>query len=1008
MKRNLKSATALVAASSLLQPALLVGAAAQSLPLVTAQPNPSQAVAPYYNANPSVVPYANIIPLLQQQVKYVFVIFNENHSFDNEFGTFPGVNGIYSDGLAPRSPANTPGFTQTYQDVNGHSVTVQPFLLGPKQNSTFRDSVDHSHTGLATKINVVNGVPQMNQFSFDEYNKYAKAGNVASQKEGTEFARVVMSHIDCNTIPFFWQYASRFVIFDNIFATEDTPSSPNAIAMLAGQSGETQWVKHPSTNGNPTNTGITAPYNGTVFSYASNGSVTSTFYSGTGTTAGPPIVGDQQPWWGSVFDTTGSNFIQPNAPKEFWAPSNIASNLTFATVPLTLMGSNITTTTNQDLNPAFDLPDIQQDIPFIQALNQKPVAWRWYQNGYDAEPTDSNFALPHTNYVSHHNGAQYFGYLSNNPAERGNYRGENDFFTDMTNNALPPGGGVFYIRGGYYNLKYPTDVPPIQNPSYPPGGLTPTDISTINLAKSGDDDHPSYSDSNLSEAMAARVINAIASNPEVWAHSAIIITYDESDGFYDHVPPRILSYGPDGLPLSRGVRVPLLVISPFAYAGAVSHAEGDHNSVIETINAIFGRPALSTLPDEAQALVQGNSAYFNQFGPPGFQQNYLGPRDTNSPITDSLLSAFDPQKLLGQVPPLPASYATIPSNVVETFPHYGGNGCQAIGITPVDQVQGIVNYIPPGFNPLPSTLPAYSHLPLASHDFNGDSHSDIALRDTSGNTAVWLMNGATVLSAAAIGAMPTTVSIAGQRDFNGDGNTDILWHDTSGNTSIWFMNGTQVTSTATVANIPTTWQVVGTGDFNGDGFGDILWRDTSGNTALWLMQGSTVIQSGSLGNLPTNWAVAGVGDFNRDGNADILWRDTVAGAVGFWLMNGATVLQSGNLGVVPTNWSVAGTGNFNGEGWSDILWRDSNSGTVAIWFLAGSAAVQSVAALGTVPTTWTVAQTGDYNGDGFGDILWTDSSGDLAAWFMDGGTVLSTASYGNIGTTWHVQGQNVD
>ena len=54
-----------------------------------------------------------------------------------------------------------------------------------------------------------------------------------------------MAHIDCNTIPFFWQYANRFTIFDNIFATEDTPSSPNAIAMIAGQSGETQWVKHP-------------------------------------------------------------------------------------------------------------------------------------------------------------------------------------------------------------------------------------------------------------------------------------------------------------------------------------------------------------------------------------------------------------------------------------------------------------------------------------------------------------------------------------------------------------------------------------------------------------------------------------------------------------------------------------------------------------------------------------------------------------------------------------------
>ena len=71
-----------------------------------------------------------------------------------------------------------------------------------------------------------------------------RLGGAANEAEGTQFARVVMAHIDCDTIPFFWQWASRFTIFDNIFATEDTGSTPNAIAMIAGQSGETQWVKH--------------------------------------------------------------------------------------------------------------------------------------------------------------------------------------------------------------------------------------------------------------------------------------------------------------------------------------------------------------------------------------------------------------------------------------------------------------------------------------------------------------------------------------------------------------------------------------------------------------------------------------------------------------------------------------------------------------------------------------------------------------------------------------------
>ncbi len=119
--------------------------------------------------------------LLRQKVKYVFVIFNENESFDHEYGTFPGVNGLYSDGQKPRSAADTPGFTQTYTDVNGAQVTLQPFRIGPQQNATFADSTDHSHTGLAAKLDVVDGVPKMDGFAKDEYTHYAKVGNPASQ-----------------------------------------------------------------------------------------------------------------------------------------------------------------------------------------------------------------------------------------------------------------------------------------------------------------------------------------------------------------------------------------------------------------------------------------------------------------------------------------------------------------------------------------------------------------------------------------------------------------------------------------------------------------------------------------------------------------------------------------------------------------------------------------------------------------------------------------------------------
>jgi len=193
-----------------------------------------------------------------------------------------------------------------------------------------------------------------------------------------------------------------------------------------------------------------------------------------------------------------------------------------------------------------------------------------------------------------------------------------------------------------------------------------------------------------------------------------------------------------------------------------------------------------------------------------------------------------------------------------------------------------------------------------THDFNGDGKSDIVWRDTSGNVAMWLMNGAQIAQSAGVGAAPIAAwSIIGQRDFNGDGKADLLWRDNNGNLAMWFMNGTQVTQSAGVGNIPAVWSVVGIGDFNGDGKGDILWQDTSGNLAMWLMNGTQVSQSVGVGNLPPSvWKIVGTGDFNGDGKSDLLWQDT-SGNVTMWFMNGAQVAQSAGVGNIPPNvWSI--------------------------------------------------------------------------------------------------------
>jgi hypothetical protein len=251
------------------------------------------------------------------------------------------------------------------------------------------------------------------------------------------------------------------------------------------------------------------------------------------------------------------------------------------------------------------------------------------------------------------------------------------------------------------------------------------------------------------------------------------------------------------------------------------------------------------------------------------------------------------------------------------------------------------------------------------NDFNKDGNTDILWRNTSsGDVAVWFLNGTTTTGTAIIGNAPyPTWQIAGTGFFNNDGNTDILWRNTSsGDVAVWFLNGTTVTGTATIGNAPyPTWQIAGTGDFNHDGKTDILWRNTSsGDVAVWFLNGTTVTGTAIIGNAPyPTWQIAGTGDFNQDGQTDILWRNTSTGLVATWFLNGTTVTGTAVIGHDSPpydTWQIAGTGDFTHDGKTDILWRNTSSGDIAVWFLNGTSEV-STAVIGTAPyNTWQISQ----------------------------------------------------
>lgn len=93
----------------------------------------------------------------------------------------------------------------------------------------------------------------------------------------------------------------------------------------------------------------------------------------------------------------------------------------------------------------------------------------------------------------------------------------------------------------------------------------------------------------------ASIVNAVGDS-EFWRNSVILVTWDDSGGWYDHVPPPQLDY--DGL----GVRVPLLVVSPYARRGIVEHTQYEFGSILRFTETVFGLSPLSASDRRANNL----------------------------------------------------------------------------------------------------------------------------------------------------------------------------------------------------------------------------------------------------------------------------------------------------------------------------------------------------------------------------------------------------------------------
>lgn len=212
-------------------------------------------------------------------------------------------------------------------------------------------------------------------------------------------------------------------------------------------------------------------------------------------------------------------------------------------------------------------------------LTASNIPWGWYQGGYAAKD-DS--------YSSHHNPFQYFQNYEDGKYNN-NLKDYNDLASDIDKGQLP---AVTYVKAAY-----------------------------------GEDEHPGTGNQSTpaAEDFSVKTINKIMTS-QYWKDTAVIVTYDESGGYWDHVAPPQVDAGPDGLQ-GDGPRVPALVISPYAKKNYVSHVQYDTTSILKFIEWNFGVAALNNRDANASNILD-----MFDFNHPDFSAYVYS--DTNTNLTN--------------------------------------------------------------------------------------------------------------------------------------------------------------------------------------------------------------------------------------------------------------------------------------------------------------------------------------------------------------------------------------
>jgi phospholipase C len=515
-------------------------------------------------------------------IKHVVVIFQENVSFDHYFGTYPNALNLPGETpftAKPRTPKInnlvTPlNVNHDFKPLAGvdllhnnpNSVPTNPAAPNnSKMNGGDAANPFRLSPAQALTADQGHGYPQeesaYNNGRMDGFPAWVGRAGPPPTTVGTK--GLVMGYYDGNTVTALWNYAQYFALNDNSYSTVFGPSTPGALNLISGQS-----------NGFAKTLNVFDPN-----------------------------------------DKTGKTLLRPD--HEAWGDTNMTQD-------------NVTEIGDGDpLGDVCSNPKLDQ---FSMAgknigdlLNTKGITWGAFMGGFDltfinppqpSHPTTTTTGCqretdptapgkpPFTSadYIPHHAWFQYYQSTANPSHARPSSVQAIGHSVIPGTNKPEPANHQYDINDFFATLK---------------AGNLPA-VSFLKAA-AFEDGHAGYSDPLDEQHFVVRVINALQQSPE-WSETAIIIAYDDSDGWYDHQMPPIVNpsfnpvvdtlngpgvckdsngfqqeedvfdtplKGASGKPAwgrcGYGTRMPLLVVSPFAKRNYVDHTLTDQSSVLRFI-----------------------------------------------------------------------------------------------------------------------------------------------------------------------------------------------------------------------------------------------------------------------------------------------------------------------------------------------------------------------------------------------------------------------------------------